>query len=77
MKVKDAIAMLSKADPDENVVIGWWSKDLFSEDYVITDEVWEQVCERLNALTDRANEDVYEEVIYWLNEYGVEIKEDN
>lgn len=77
MKVKDAIAMLSKADPDDNVVIGWWSKDLFSEDYVITDEVWEQVCERLNTLTDRANEDVYEEVIYWLNEYGVELKEDN
>lgn len=77
MKVKDAIAMLSTSDPDDNVIIGWWSKELFSEDFDFGDDVWEEVCEMLNTLTDRANEDTYEEIVWQLEKRGATLREDN
>lgn len=76
MKVKDAIAMLSQADPEEHVIIGWWSRDLFSSDYEIDDNTWASICQDLIDLTDRANEDVYNEVIYQLNKSGIQLRED-
>ena len=75
MKVKEAIKRLNEMSPDDDVIIGWWTRDLSSDTYVIDDERWEQICEQLLDLTNRANEDVYNEILYLLERSDTPIKE--
>ena len=47
MKVKDIIKSLSNLDPEEKVMIVYWTKDCVQdwfdeEDQIITDEIWNE-----------------------------------
>ena len=68
MKVSEAIAMLQSYDPDDHVIIGWWSRDLFEDEYDIDDNTWTSICQSLIDLTDRANEDIYDAIVYELEQ---------
>lgn len=60
MKAKEAIKYLSDLDPEESVVIAWWTKDMFGygqpdEDTSKsewTDEEWEWAARRVNDKMD-------------------------
>jgi hypothetical protein len=60
MKAKDAIKYLSDLDPEESVVIAWWTKDMFAlgetdeetSKSEWTDEEWEWAARRLNDKMD-------------------------
>ena len=53
MKAKDAIKYLSDLDPEESIVITWYTKDMFAlGESQWTDEEWEWAARRLNDKMD-------------------------
>lgn len=53
MKVKDIIKSLSNLDPEEKVMIVYWTKDCVQgwfdeEDQIITDEIWNEAVEEFD-----------------------------
>jgi hypothetical protein len=61
MKVKDAIKNMQSHNPEDEIVILYWTKDIFDdEDNPITDEVWSKV---VKTLTDTNNLDFANQVI--------------
>ena len=65
MKAREAIKYLSDLDPEESVVIAWWTKDMFaggqSQEEIVdthleggewTDEEWEWAARRINDKMD-------------------------
>jgi hypothetical protein len=44
MKVKDVIKNMQNYNPEDEVVILWWTKDIFDDEvHPITDEIWAKV----------------------------------
>jgi hypothetical protein len=44
MKVKDVIKNMQSYNPEDEVVILWWTKDIFDDEvHQISDEVWSKV----------------------------------
>jgi hypothetical protein len=72
MKVSEAIKMLQSYDPNDHVVIGWWSRELFEDEYDIDDNTWQSICESLIDLTDSANADIYDAIVYELEQSNKE-----
>lgn len=71
MKVKTAIEMLSKLNPDDQIAILWWEREIFSrvwdnavEDDIPNKEKWEEVI----AEWDRAEEHYTDEIWDWIHE---------
>jgi hypothetical protein len=75
MKVKDAIKNMQSHNPEDEIVILYWTKDIFDdEDNPITDEVWVKVVKTLDETTnlDFANQVISDEILDVLrdNEVG-------
>lgn len=54
MKAKDIIEHLSKLNPEEKVMIVYWTKDCVQdwfdeEDQIITDEIWNEAIEEFDG----------------------------
>jgi hypothetical protein len=61
MKVKDVIKNMQNYNPDDEVVILWWTKDIFDDETLtITDDVWSKV---VKVLDDENNLDFANSVI--------------
>jgi hypothetical protein len=66
MKVKDAIKNMQSHNPEDEIVILYWTKDIFDdEDNPITDEVWSKVVKTLDETTnlDFANQVISDEIL--------------
>jgi len=61
MKVKDVIKNMQNYNPEDEVVILWWTKDIFDDETLtITDDVWSKV---VKVLDDENNLDFANSVI--------------
>jgi hypothetical protein len=75
MKVREVIAMLEKNHkPDEDIVLAYWTKDLFQgyyEDGSLTDEVWRDVVAQLDShdLSDYTNVSAWNDITNRIDEY--------
>ena len=71
MKVKEIIETLNYRNPEEEVVILWWTKDIFDdEDDPITDDNWNksvQYIDNSNAL-DYATEQAFDSILEVIRE---------
>jgi hypothetical protein len=71
MKVKEIIETLNYRNPEEEVVILWWTKDIFDdEDDPITDDNWNKsvlFIDNSNAL-DYATEQAYDSILEVIRE---------
>ena len=75
MKVKDAIKNMQSHNPEDEIVILYWTKDIFDdEDNPITDEVWSKVVKTLDETTnlDFANQVISDEILEVLRENEVD-----
>jgi hypothetical protein len=75
MKVKDVIKNMQNYNPEDEVVILHWTKDIFDdEDNPITDEVWSKVVKTLDETTnlDFANQVISDEILDVLRENEVD-----
>lgn len=70
-KVKEAIEMLTNLyDPEEDICISWWDKDLMAQQFVdyklnpLTDEEWEDAVDEFNYQEgfDYCNEQVADRI---------------
>lgn len=74
MKVKDVIKNMQDYNPEDEVVVLWWTKDIFDdEDNPLTDDVWSKVVKTLDETTnlDFANQVISEEILEVLRENEV------
>ena len=69
MKVSDAIKSLQEHEPDEEIVLMYWAKDLFEdfefdEDNPISKELWNKTVETIEGNNDLDNpsSEVYEAI---------------
>jgi hypothetical protein len=61
MKVKDAIKNMQSHNPEDEIVILYWTKDIFDDETLtITDDVWSKV---VKVLDDENNLDFANSVI--------------
>jgi hypothetical protein len=73
MKAKDVIKNMKELNPEEEVVILWWSKDIFdTEESPITDDVWSKVTKEVDDNNlDFSSQVISEEILNVLREYEV------
>jgi hypothetical protein len=74
MKVKDVIKNMQNYNPEDEIVILYWTKDIFDdEDNPITDEVWVKVVKDVddNHL-DFSSQVISEEILDVLRENEVD-----
>ena len=75
MKVKDVIKNMQNYNPEDEVVILHWTKDIFDdEDNPITNEVWSKVVKTLDDTSnlDFANQVISDEILEVLRENEVD-----
>jgi len=75
MKVKDVIKNMQDYDLEDEVVVLWWTKDIFDdEDNPITDEVWTKVVKTLDDYShlDFAQQVISDEILDVLRENEVD-----
>jgi hypothetical protein len=69
--VKDAIKMLTNYnDPDEEICIAWWSKELFEEAFKskIKEEAWESVVLEFDDMTQHQQGEIYEQIVQTIDD---------
>lgn len=74
MKVKDVIKNMQDYNPEDEVVVLWWTKDIFDdEDNPITDEFWSKVVKILDNAShlDFAQQVISEEILEVLRDNEV------
>jgi hypothetical protein len=74
VKVKDVIKNMQDYNPEDEVVVLWWTKDIFDdEDNPITDEFWSKVVKILDNAShlDFAQQVISEEILEVLRENEV------
>ena len=74
MKVKDVIKNMQNYNPEDEVVILYWTKDIFdNEDNTISDDVWAKVVKDVddNHL-DFASQVISEDILSVLSENEVD-----
>jgi hypothetical protein len=74
MKVKDVIKNMQNYNPEDEVIILWWTKDIFDdEDNTISDDVWSNVVKEVddNHL-DFSSQVISEEILDVLRENEVD-----
>jgi hypothetical protein len=77
MKASQAMEYLKELDPDEDILLMYWSRDLFNdyfdEDNQITKQVWEAIVNRienhdyLDGASSNAHEVIEAEILAELN----------
>ncbi len=70
MKVKDVIEKLQKYNLDDEVVVLYWTKDIFDDDdNPLTDDVWFEAVKEVNdCRLDFASQVISEEILDVLRE---------
>ena len=66
MKVKDVIKNMQSHNPEDEIVILYWTKDIFNdEDNPISDQVWSKVVKTLDDTSnlDFANQVISDEIL--------------
>jgi hypothetical protein len=67
MKVKDVIKSMQDYDPEDEVVILWWTKDIasYGDETDISNETWSKVVKTLNDENnlDYANQVIFDEIL--------------
>ena len=74
MKVKDVIKSMQNYNPEDEIVILHWTKDIFDDEvHQISDEVWAKVVKTLDdeSNLDFANQVISEEILEVLRENEV------
>jgi hypothetical protein len=73
MKVKDVIKNMQSHNPEDEVIILYWTKDIFDdEDNPLTDEVWSKVVKEVDDChLDFSSQVISEEILDVLREYEV------
>ena len=75
MKVKDAIKNMQNHNPEDEIVILYWTKDIFNdEDNPISDQVWSKVVKTLDDTSnlDFANQVISDEILDVLRDNEVD-----
>jgi hypothetical protein len=75
VKVKDVIKNMQSYNPEDEIVILHWTKDIFDdENNPLTDEVWSKVVKTLDdeSNLDFANQVISEEILEVLRENEVD-----
>ena len=75
MKVKDVIKNMQNYNPEDEIVILYWTKDIFNdEDNPISDQVWSKVVKTLDDTSnlDFANQVISDEILDVLRENEVD-----
>jgi Mg/Co/Ni transporter MgtE len=75
MKVKDVIKSMQNYNPEDEIVILHWTKDIFDDEvHQISDEVWAKVVKTLDdeSNLDFANQVISEEILEVLRENEVD-----
>ena len=75
MKVKDAIKNMQSHNPEDEIVILYWTKDIFNdEDNPISDQVWSKVVKTLDDTSnlDFANQVISDEILDVLRDNEVD-----
>jgi Mg/Co/Ni transporter MgtE len=75
MKVKDVIKSMQNYNLEDEVVILWWTKDIFDDEvHQISDEVWSKVVKTLDdeSNLDFANQVISDEILDVLRENEVD-----
>lgn len=76
MKVKDVIKSMQDYDPEDEVVILWWTKDIasYGDGSDISNEVWSKVVKTLDDENnlDFANQVIFDEIYGVLRDNGVD-----
>lgn len=49
MKASDAIKYLQRYDDDEELIVAWWDRDMFSH---LSNEQWDEYCEPVGQKMD-------------------------
>ena len=74
MKVSKAIEFLSEMNPDEEICISWWERDLFTdrEGVPVSDDAWSDAVAEFDAEGgyDSVNQQVWELVNYAIRQEG-------
>lgn len=74
MKVKDVIKNMQSYNPEDEVIILYWTKDYFNdEENPLTDEVWSKVVKEVvdDCHLDFSSQAISEEILEVLREYEV------
>lgn len=76
MKVKDAIAMLAKMDPEERIIIEWWDRALFTHGITFLDlpyeHCWNEVVDEWEEMVTKEMNEMTGEVWDWIHDGLVE-----
>jgi hypothetical protein len=74
MKVKDVIKNMQDYNPEDEVVILYWTKDIFDdENNTLTDDVWVKVVQEVDeSHLDFASQVISEDILNVLSENGVD-----
>jgi hypothetical protein len=74
MKVSHAIKLLSEINPDEEIAISWWERDLFTtrDGTPVSDSAWAYAVEGFDANGgyDTINQQVWEFINYDIKQEG-------
>jgi Mg/Co/Ni transporter MgtE len=74
MKVKDVIKNMQNYNPEDEIVILYWTKDIFDDEvHQISDEVWAKVVKTLDDTSnlDFANQVISDEILEVLRDNEV------
>lgn len=73
MKVKDAIAMLAKMDPEERIIIEWWDRSCFLHgDHLPQEDWWSEVVGEWEDMTAQDMNHMSGEVWDWIHDGLIE-----
>ena len=74
MKVKDVIKSMQNYNPEDEVVILYWTKDIFDdENNTLTDDVWAKVVKEVDeSHLDFASQVISEDILSVLSENEVD-----
>ena len=73
MKVREALSMLQKHDPDEVICISWWTQDLFIDEYGdANDDSWTYAVAQYDHEEGyaHANETIWENLRYAMTKFN-------
>ncbi len=70
MTAREVINAMSRLNPNEKVLIGWWDKEVYENDLAESsdpDSAWEAAIEDISGGFDYENETIYGAIINQIN----------
>ena len=75
MKVKDAIAMLSRMNPEERIIIEWWDKSCFTHGTMLEEpyeHCWNEVVDEWEDMVEKDSNTMSGEIWDWVHDGLIE-----